>query len=136
MAGRRRRQCPVGTEEVGTWELACVQLRTQFVDQRPIKAEGHHGSDAISFELLQLPKNGITIVVLGCGFEADEDAHMGVIRDESGYDGLARIVDDFRITGNRRSRGRTNGDDASVADDNRGIIYGSAARSIDYAGAT
>src|SRR5262249_680564 len=60
---------------------------------------------------------------------------MGVVRDEARNDGLARIVDDFRITGNRRCGGGTNGDDASVADDDGGVVDGSAACSIDYAGA-
>src|SRR4029453_3304805 len=82
-----------------------------------------------------MPEDGITILVLGCGLEPDNDPHVGVRRDESGYDGLARIVDDFCITGNRRSGGWTDGDDASLADDNRGVVDGSAPRSIDYAGA-
>src|SRR5262249_52468039 len=58
----------VGSEEARTREPACVQLWTQFVEQRCIQAERHHGGDAISLELSQLPQDRIAIVVLGCSF--------------------------------------------------------------------
>src|SRR5262249_22291908 len=112
----------VSAEEVSTRELACVQLRTQLVQQWPIKTEGHDGGDAVGFELLQLLKDGITIVVLGCRFQTEEDAYMSVCRDEPGYNGLTRIVDDLRITGNSCSGGRTDADDVTVADHNRGAV--------------
>ena len=53
-----------------------MQLRTQFVKQRSVKAERHHSGDAIGLELLQLPQDGISVVVLGSSLEADEDAYM------------------------------------------------------------
>src|SRR5262249_2958703 len=54
----------VGSKEVGTGKPACVQLRTQFVEQRPVQAERHHSGDAEALELFQLPRNGIAVEFL------------------------------------------------------------------------
>src|SRR5262249_6955277 len=111
-----------------------MRLRTEFVEQRSVKAERHHGGDAIGLELLQLSQDGITIVILGCSLEANEDAHMGVVRDEARNDGFASIVHDLRSTGNWSSGGRTDGDNAAVADDDYGVVNCIAFASIYHAG--
>src|SRR6266702_3254605 len=107
----------VGTEEVGAGNAARVQLRTQFVEQRSVEAERHDRGDAVGLDLLQLPQDGIAVVVLGSCLEADEDADMRVVRDEARHDGFAGVVDDLRIGRNRGCGRRTYGDDAAVAHD-------------------
>src|SRR5262245_47279155 len=108
-----------------------MQLWTQLVEQRSVEAERHHSGDAIRLELFQLPQDGLSVVILGRGPEADEDADMRVVRYESRDNGFAGVVDDLGPIGNRGAVGWTNGDNAPVADDDRCIVHRRTAVSID-----
>src|SRR5262245_21484391 len=111
-----------------------MQLWTQLVEQRSVKAERHHSGDAIRLELLQLPQDGLSVVVFRRCLETDEDADMRVVGYESGDDGFAGVVDDLGPIGNWGSGGRTNGDNATIADHDRRIVQRSTATSVDDTG--
>src|SRR5262249_60297351 len=85
----------MGPEEMGAGPAPRLQLWTQFVEQRSVEAERHHGGDAVGLELLQLPQDGIAVVILGGRLKTDEDADMRVVRDKTRNDCFAGVVDDL-----------------------------------------
>src|SRR5262245_49097371 len=108
-----------------------MQLWTQLVEQRSVKAERHHSGDAIRLELFQLLHDDFSVVVFGRSLEADEDADMRVVGYESGDNGFAGVVDDLGAIRDWGAGGRTNSDNAPITDDDRRIVQWSTTASID-----